>query len=273
MIRAAAAVCALALLGACKDPPPAEDAPATRTEAPAPGDAAPPPPAVEDFDARGDEAAALRALEARPAWEAVIDRSELLARRDDRGAVHGVLIEHEGAHWLVDEAEGDGALANRLRLPEGMEVEPPLRALVWGAWVGADGRWTWVADRVARLGPAAPPPRSPGLTAAPGEPPADAVPVSQVDRRGGPVTFAVVGAPETANDGWRIADEPGAEPVARLFLPGERESYGAQDFRTGEERWQLEPGGRYAVTVGRTMRVLGSDLPALRATGAPIALE
>src|SRR5690606_30832438 len=128
-------------------------------EAPAPvapvaiEDAAPPAPVVEAFDAGADEAAALRELGARPAWEAVIDRAELLARRGDGGAVVGTLVEGEGGLLLVDDEAGDGALAIRVRAPAGMQVEAPFRALVWGAWVAEDGRWLWQATRVARLGP------------------------------------------------------------------------------------------------------------------------
>lgn len=229
-------------------------------EAPAPvapvaiEDAAPPAPVVEAFDAGPDEAAALRELGARPAWEAVIDRAELLARRGDGGAVVGTLVEGEGGLLLVDDEAGDGALAIRVRAPAGMQVDAPFRALVWGAWIAADGRWLWQATRVARLGPATAPAVPPGLVARPGTAPEGAVAVSRVERRGGAIVFAVVGAPDDIGDGWLVADAPGQTPVARLFLPGEREPYGGQNYLAEGERWQLEIGRQYALEVGRVRR-------------------
>jgi hypothetical protein len=68
---------------------------------------------------------------------------------------------------------------------------------------------------------------------------------------GDAVYFQLVGPPPVAEgDGWPVADELGNPVVALLNLPGERPSYGAQDMRSSDERWQLRRGQTYWVRIG-----------------------
>ena len=64
--------------------------------------------------------------------------------------------------------------------------------------------------------------------------------------------FQIVGpAPASDGDGWQIADQLGSPTVAVMNLPGERASYGGQDMRAADERWQLKRGQTYWVRIGK----------------------
>ena len=55
-----------------------------------------------------------------------------------------------------------------------------------------------------------------------------------------------------------------------MNLPGERPSYGGQDMRTPDERWQLKRGQTYWVRIGK-LRKHGPDKPVLvNARTAPV---
>jgi len=215
------------------------------------------------------------------AWQAVIERARLLARRDARGVLVGRLGGAAGPYrWLVDEDEGAGMLAIRVDLPPyARALGPGSLVQVDGAWV-VDGarRWVWRATAVglAVTAPAAPPPRfPPGLRVElADQPPDGAVPPSSARRRGGAIVFVVVAPPARAGDGWLIADTPGGPPTAWLRLPGERAIYGGQDLRSPEERWPLRVGERYTVEVLRAGRPRGPQrLRGVRAAGPPRALR
>src|SRR5690606_32904985 len=72
-----------------------------------------------------------------------------------------------------------------------------------------------------------------------------------------------------AGDGHEITDPGSARAVARLLLPGEERSYGGQDYRAPDERWQLARGAVYTVAVRRQRRVPADGLPILHARGIP----
>jgi len=96
-------------------------------------------------------------LGAIPAWQAVIDRTRYLARRDQRGVVYGTIAASEPPYtWLVDDTEGNGALAIRAAL--GMKgAKEGDRVALAGAWKLDDQRrWYWGVDQLTVL-PAAPP--------------------------------------------------------------------------------------------------------------------
>jgi hypothetical protein len=248
-------------------------------------------------------------LDAVPAWQAVVDRGHYLARRNQRGVVYGTLGEPilvlgsapeqaddagVGAKapdaglvasdysWLVDDTEGNGALGIRVMLgARGGDVAPGDRVAVRGAWVLDERRsYYWKADEVIKL-PAlvASEPKDP--LAQPGHVietveriPAGARTIS-VARDNDLVYFTVVGKPPAVDgDGWAIANELGDPVVALLNLPGERASFGGQDFRTPAERWQLRRGWRYALRIGKIRRPHGPDKPALiNARTAPVRIK
>jgi hypothetical protein len=55
-----------------------------------------------------------------------------------------------------------------------------------------------------------------------------------------------------------------------MNLPGERASYGGQDMRAADERWQLKRGQTYWVRIGK-LRKRGADKPPLvNARTAPV---
>lgn len=187
-------------------------------------------------------------------------------------------------YWLMDETDGSGSLTVRLAMPPAMRaghhpadtVRAGTRLVAWGAWqVASDSQWFWQADELAWL-----PDRAWSLAAdkraVPGHvivdikvPPASARPVSEIENRGGYITFQVVRASLDPADGWEIADKSKDRPVARLYLPGEKESYGAQDWRTAEEHWRLERGVRYTVRLKRFLPAKEGELPLMRALDAP----
>jgi hypothetical protein len=88
------------------------------------------------------------------------------------------------------------------------------------------------------------------------------------------VYFQLVGpAPAIDGDGWPVADENGNPVYALLNLPGERPSYGAQDLRAPDERWQLRRGQTYALRIGHIHKH-GPDKPAtINARTAPVRVK
>jgi hypothetical protein len=248
-------------------------------------------------------------LDAVPAWQAVVDRGQYLARRNQRGVVYGTLgepilvlsptpdpVPDAGAStraldaglvasdysWLVDDTEGNGALGIRVMLgARGGSVAPGDRVALHGAWVlDASRSYYWKADEVIKLpalaaGEPKDPPAQPGHVIETVERiPAGARTIS-VARDNDLVYFTVVGKPPAADgDGWAIANELGDPIVALLNLPGERASFGGQDFRTPSERWQLRRGWRYALRIGKIRRPRGPDKPALiNARTAPVRIK
>jgi len=176
--------------------------------------------------------------------------------------------------WLIDDTEGNGALAIRIAL--GGKAREGDRIAAGGAWqLDAERRWFWKPDAIQPL-PAAPPsdakdpPRLPGHTIATGELPSGARTIGAA-RDGDAVYFQIVGpAPASDGDGWQIADQLGSPTVAVMNLPGERASYGGQDMRAADERWQLKRGQTYWVRIGK-LRKRGADKPPLvNARTAPI---
>jgi hypothetical protein len=286
-------------------------------------------------------------LDAIPAWQAVVDRADLLGRRGQHGVVFGrvgpavmvpapppapviaptdagvadagvrldggVWLETVGRLdagmrpdagaadagaadagvaggliaspyvWLIDDTEGNGALAIRLALgdkaspamPDG--VKPGDRIAAAGAWqLDAERRWFWKAETVQPLPPPPPSdlkdpqPAQPGHVIANGELPSGARTIG-VARDGDAVYFQIVGpVPLTEGDGWQVADQLGSPTVVVLNLPGERASYGGQDMRAADERWQLKRGQTYWVRLGK-LRKRGADKPPLvNARTAPV---
>jgi hypothetical protein len=177
--------------------------------------------------------------------------------------------------WLVDDTEGNGALGIRIAL--GDKAREGERIAAGGAWqLDAERRWFWKPDTVQALppGPASdlkePAAPEPSHAIATGELPPGARTIS-VARDGDAVYFQIVGpAPASDGDGWQIADQLGSPAVAVLNLPGERASYGGQDLRAADERWQLRRGQTYWVRIGK-VRKRAADKPALiNARTAPI---
>lgn len=258
--------------------PPAPEQPADAAAAPQFDAMLPTVPVLTPLDADGaDEAERLRRIGAVPAWQAVVERGRYLGRRDQQGVVFGRLggpVDGAGAphRWLVDETEGEGALAIRLAFDPRVTVTEGQRLAVWGAWwLDPERRWYWKAERMALLEPAG---ASVG-TATPGlvipaveSAPEDAVPVSQLTAHG-VILFEIRGAPRAPSAGWEIADPGSPRPVARLFLPGEQHAYGAQDYRSPDEHWQLAPGAIYTVPVRQPRRSRPEELPVLHARGIP----
>jgi len=177
--------------------------------------------------------------------------------------------------WLIDDTEGNGTLGIRIAL--GDKAKEGDRIAAGGAWqLDAERRWYWKPDTVQTLPPAPasdlPEPRPPAPThvIANGELPAGARTIG-VARDGDAIYFQIVGpSPTTDGDGWQVADELGNPAVAVMNLPGERASYGGQDMRAADERWQLRRGQTYWVRIGK-LRKRGPDRPALvNARTAPI---
>lgn len=233
------------------------------------------------------------------AWQAVVDRAQLLARRGQHGVVYGRIgpaITRLGTPppptdagvkidagvivtpyvWLVDDTEGNGTLGIRVALGDRAAKEGD-RVALGGAWeLDAARTWFWKVDVVQPLPPAAPsdleePPAAvPSHAIANGDLPSGARTIS-LARDGDAVYFQIVGPPPaTDGDGWAVADELGNPTFALLNLPGERASYGGQDMRAADERWTLKRGQTYWVRIGK-VRKRGLDKPALiNARTAPI---
>jgi len=232
------------------------------------------------------------------AWQAVIDRAQLLARRGQHGVVYGrigppILIPgpppppgdagppadaglvESPFVWLVDDSEGNGCLGIRVALGTKTANQGD-RVALGGAWTLDEARrWYWKVDWLQAVPPAPPSDLKEPQPAEPshavvtaGLPPGSRT--ITVAKDGDPVYFTVVGRPPANDgDGWPIANELGDKVYALLILPGERASYGAQDMRSADERWSLRRGWRYAVRIGR-IRSRGPDKPAvIRARTAP----
>ncbi len=231
-------------------------------------------------------------LEAIPAWQAVIDRAQLLARRKQRGVVYGRVgpaimvpgpaVADAGVPplvaspyvWLVDDQEGNGTLGIRVKL--GDKAKEGDRVAIEGAWIlDEQRRWYWGVDSVTPLPPAAPsdlkdpPAPAPSHVIANGDLPSGARTIS-VARDNDAVYFQIVGPPPvTEGDGWLVANELGDTPVALMNLPGERPTYGGQDMRAPDERWQLKRGQTYWVRIGKLRK--RTDKPTLvNARTAPV---
>lgn len=227
------------------------------------------PPEV--FDDGGDEAKALAAREALPAWTGVVERYRLLARRGQSGVLFGLLVEHEGALRLVDESEGLGTLSIPVSLPPRVKLAAPARAVLWGAWHVDEGRqFVWQATRVKTLREARTPPEfAPGLVARDKKPPEPPVLASAVGRGGGRIRFRVSEIQGRVGDGWLIADVLEGPPVARLLLPGEWGSYGDQSRVADSERWELTKGDSYWLEIRRFRPASEGALPVFRARTPP----
>ncbi|MBZ0231620.1 MAG: hypothetical protein K8M05_04670, partial [Deltaproteobacteria bacterium] len=177
--------------------------------------------------------------------------------------------------WLVDETEGNGALAIRMAIAG---TKPPAegdRVAVTGAWTLDDQRrWYWQVASLSPLDdapPAAPldPPSPPGHAIQTGSPPAGWKPISK-GKDGGIVTFGVIRAPSGEGDGWLVGDDSFGQPFAYLYLPGERPSYGGHDLRQPDERWVLKRGVTYWVRIDRVRRRTPEDLARVKALTAPV---
>ena len=158
--------------------------------------------------------------------------------------------------WLVDDTEGNGALGIRIAL--GDKAKEGDRIAAGGAWqLDAERRWFWKPDTVQPLPPAPasdlkePPPAEPSHAIAGGSAPAGTRPIS-LARDDDAVYFQIVGPlPGSDGDGWQVADQLGSPAIAVMNLPGERPSYGGQDMRGPDERWQLKRGQTYWVRIGK----------------------
>jgi hypothetical protein len=232
-----------------------------------------------DGGAAVDEPA--NALGAMPVWQAVVDRDRYLLRRNQQAVIAGrvggeaIAPGARGAvRWLVDENEGNGALAVRIAIAG---TKPPAegdRIAVAGAWTIDDQRrWYWQVASLSPIDdppPAAPPdpPSSPGHVVGTGAPPAGWKPISK-GKDAGVVTFGVIRAPTGEGDGWLVGDDSFGAPFAYLYLPGERPSYGGHDLRHADERWVLKRGVTYWVRIDRIRRRTPEDLARIKATTAP----
>jgi hypothetical protein len=220
-------------------------------------------------------------LGAIPAWQAVIDRAQLLARRNQHGVVYGrigppimVLGPTPDAIdggvpvdagmiaspyvWLVDDVEGNGALGLRVALGS-HTAKAGDRVALGGAWaLDETRRWYWKVDALQPIGT----PATPSDVKDPPWP----VPSHEIVMGNGAygskfvkyakdndaIYFQIVGSPPAREgDGWPIANELGDAPFAMLVLPGERSSYGGQDMRSPDERWQLKRAQTYWVRIGK----------------------
>ena len=119
-------------------------------------------------DARGgaapgpsSEARTIARLGAVPAWEGVVQRGQLLARRGQRGTLVGRVgpaVGEGNLVWLVDDTEGDGCLAVRAAFP-GAAPAAGARVAATGAWALVPGDEPASASgTAAAAAPAAPHP-------------------------------------------------------------------------------------------------------------------
>ena len=262
---------------------------------------------VDEPEPAPDPGKQIYALGAVPAWQAVIDRSQYLERRDQHGVVYGTLGEGittmvpapgtgsgSGSGsvrdagmvqaptpytWLIDDTEGNGCLAIRVALPETSKSKAGDRIAVSGAWaLDAERKWFWKPTLVTPLAPAPPskakdPPAAPGHLIVNSDLPNGARPIS-LAKEGDAAYFTVLGAPPFADgDGWQVADELGNPVYALLNMPGERASFGAQDMRTADERWALKRAQTYWVRIGPVHKH-GPDKPVtLNARTAPVRVK
>jgi hypothetical protein len=262
-----------------------------------------PPPKIEEPEPP-DPGKLIADLGAIPAWETVIDRAQLLARRGQRGTAYGkigpaVLIPGPAVDpgsgapkvkvdaamiaspyvWLVDDTEGNGTLGIRVLLGKQTKWKEGDRVALGGAWDLDDARrWYWKVDTLTALppGPASeikdPVAPEPSHVVREG----NLAPGSRtitVARDGDAVYFQLVGPPPVNDgDGWPVADELGDTPFALMTFPGERSSYGGQDMRAADERWQLKKAQTYWVRIGKIRK--RTDKPALiKALTAPVRVN
>ena len=219
----------------------------------------------------------IAAVGAIPAWQAVVDRSRMLERRGERGVVYGVvgdpLANLSNTTWLIDDQDGAGALGIVVHW-KGPPPPRGSRALVGGAWALTPERsWIWNMQHKDGLAGEVDPSldltgSSHAVTQQPlptGARPPQRAEVGKV------MTFTVVAMPSVAGDGWKIARELGDEPLGILYLPGERESYGGNDWRSDAEKWKLKRGRSYWVRIGAIRPGRPGVLSALFADAAPHA--
>jgi hypothetical protein len=248
-------------------------------------------------------------LGAIPAWQAVIDRAQLLGRRDQHGVAYGkigpvIMIPAPPAAagsgsgsaappatpakpeliaspyvWLIDDTAGNGSLGIRVALgPKQAKLGD--RVALGGAWYLDDARrWYWKVDSLQAIPPGRPsdikdpPPPEPNHVI----PNGNLIPGSRtitIAKDNDAVFFQIVGPPPANDgDGWPVADELGDRVYALLVLPGERSTYGGQDMRAADERWQLKKAQTYVVRIGR-IRSRGPDKPVvIHARTAPIRVN
>ncbi|HMG20463.1 MAG TPA: hypothetical protein VK607_04070 [Kofleriaceae bacterium] len=316
------ALVAAILCAACQGQPASQGAGSGSGSAGAPRDAAPPAAdaPVAASDAAGSAAAAatgerdepdvpdpgrvIAELGAIPAWQAVVDRAQLLGRRGLHGVVYGrvgpaVLVAATAPPpsppvdaglvpsppvdaglvpsphvWLIDDTDGNGALG--IRIAVNGKAREGDRIAAGGAWqLDPERRWFWKPDAIQPLPPAPasdvkdPPPPVPGHAIATGALPPGARTAS-VARDNDAIYFQIVGpSPASDGDGWQIADQLGSPAVLVLNLPGERSTYGGQDMRAADERWQLRRGQTYWVRIGRLHKHAGKPTQ-VNARTAPI---
>ena len=281
-------------------PPPPKDARVVKVEPPA--DASDEPVREPEPVDPGDAIADLGAVSA---WQAVIDRAQYLARRDQHGVVYGTLgapimvpgptpppmadagvaakpidagLVASDYVWLVDDTEGNGALAIRVALgkfaDKGKQGD---RVALGGAWALDDQRrWFWQVDALTPL-PAAPPsdlkdpPSAPGHDIRDGNLAQGSRTIS-VAKDGDAVYFMLTGPnqPVMPGEGWPVSDELGDPIFALLNLPGERPSFGGQDMRTPDERWLLKRGQTYWVRIGKIRRHGEGKPVTMNARTAPV---
>lgn len=237
-------------------------------------------------------------LNAIPAWQAVVERAQLLARRKQHGVAYGRIgpaimvpgpvpeptdagVKLDAGTiaspyvWLVDDTDGNGTLGIRVRL-DGRAAKEGDRVALGGAWqVDAERTWFWKVDSVQALPPPAPSDVKDPIVPAPTHVIAQGGMVSggrmiSLAKDNDLVYFQLVGlAPPNDGDGWPVADELGNPVYALMNLPGERASYGGQDMRAPDERWQLKRGQTYWVRIGKVRKREGK--PALvNARTAPV---
>jgi hypothetical protein len=252
-----------------------------------------------------DPGDAIADLGAVAAWQAVIDRAQYLARRGQHGVVYGTLgapimvlgetpppaadagkpidagLVASEYVWLVDDTEGNGALAIRVKLGTfAAKAKQGDRIALGGAWaLDEQRRWFWQVDALTPL-PAAPPsdlkdpPSPPGHEIRDGNLAQGSRTIS-VAKDGDAVYFMLTGPnqPVMPGEGWPVSDELGDPTFALLNLPGERPSFGGQDMRTPDERWLLKRGQVYWVRIGKIRRP-APDKPALiNARTAPVRVK
>lgn len=259
-----------------------------------------------------DPGAQLADMDAVPAWQAVVDRAQYLERRGQHGVAYGTLgpsvmvvgpppvaptdagvpvklpdagLVASAFTWLVDDTEGNGALAIRAKLGTfASQLKEGDRVALGGAWaLDEDRRWYWNVDAITKLPP--PPPPKANEPKDPPSPPGHDIPVVDripsgartisVGREGDLVYFTVNGrAPAIDGEGWPVSNELGDPVYALMQLPGERPSFGAQDFRTPDERWQLRRGWMYAVRIGRLRKSSDPEKPSfINAKTSPIRIK
>ncbi len=180
-----------------------------------------------------------------------------------------------GLTWFIDETEGQGALAIRVKLGASPPA-PGERVAIRGAWaLDAQRRWFWQADAVTALPASDAPAAGVDAQIAPG---LALVKRAPSGRRTGPATvvegeileFTVAKLPVRTGDGWAVSDRKWGEVLGLLMLPGDRESYGGHDLRGPDERWALKRNSTYWVRVGKVKRRQGEPA-VITAAGPPFA--